>query len=268
MPRAENPWDEVGRRLQDGPGRSSIFDVTAQACESILNAVDPRGGARALEIGCGRGDFLALAAARDIEIVGLDLAPEMVRVLKSRYPRASAIVGDATALPFADEAFDLVVCSFTLGFVEDRRRAIAEAWRVLAPGGRYALTTWNLIPGAYFAFVEEAVRRHGERGEDAFVPSNPGTRYYEDLLLGAGFREVRVATLGLALHFARATDVLEVVRTSGKARALVESQSDDARQRIEAELVSRMERVGDAEFHMEMPAFLVQGTKRSSRDAT
>lgn len=261
MPRAQNPWDEVGQRLQHGHGNSSLFDVTARAGEAILSAVDLQGGARALEIGCGRGDFLALAAERGIDIVGLDLAPEMVLAARARYPNASAIVGDGATLPFADGAFDLVICSFTLGFIADRRRAIAEAWRVLAPGRRYALTTWQLGAGGFFAFVEDAVRRYGVDEENAFSSSNPGTSYYKDLLVSVGFTDVRVTPLDLAIRCAQPTGVLAVLRTAGKSRALVESQRPDVRQRIEAELVSRMERVRDDEFHMQMPAFLVQGTK-------
>lgn len=261
MRRDQLSWDEVGRRLQHGPGSSSLFEVTAPAGEAILSAVDLQDGARALEIGCGRGDFLALAGERGGTIVGLDLAPEMVRAAKARYPGASAIIGDGAALPFADGAFDVVVCSFTLGFIADRRRAVAEAWRVLAPGGRYALTTWQLGVGGFLAFVEDAARRYGVGGEDAFSSTNPGPSYYKDLLVSTGFSDVLVRPLDLAIRCAQPTGVLGVLRTAGRARALVESQRPDVRQRIEAELVSRMERVGDDEFHMQMPACLVYGTK-------
>jgi SAM-dependent methyltransferase len=261
IPHHQLPWDEVGRRLQHGDGSSSLSEVTAPAGVAILSALDVRAGARGLEVGCGRGDFLALAAQHGIDIVGVDLAPQMVRATRARYPGASAIVGDGAALPFVDGAFDVVVCSFTLGFVADRGRAVAEARRVLAPGGRYALTTWQLGSGGFLAFVEDAVRRHGVDGEAAFASTNPGPSYYVDLLVSAGFGDVRVTPLDLAIRCARASGVLEVLRTTGKARALIESQRPDARERIEAELVSRMERVREDEFHMPMPAFLVHGTR-------
>lgn len=254
-------WDEVGRRLlQSDYESSSLFAVTAQAGEQILASAALGPGQRALEIGCGRGDFLALAAARGVDIIGLDLAPEMVQLAKTRHPTLPALVGDGTALPFTDAQFDAVVCSFTLGFIEDRHQAVREAYRVLRSGGRYALTTWRLDQPGFLSFVERAVRRHGVGGEDAFLASNPGVRYYRELLAAAGFLDVGSNFLELTIRCPRAIGVLDILRTAGKARALVESQASAARQLIEEELVASMERRAGA-YEMHMPAVLVQGTK-------
>ena len=103
-------------------------------------------GARAhgdvLEIAVGTGRNLPLFA-RDITLTGIQLSPRMLEVARRRadeFGRAAGLrLGDAQDLPFADESFDTVVCTLSLCSIPDENRAVAEAVRVLRPGGRFIL---------------------------------------------------------------------------------------------------------------------------------
>jgi len=87
-----------------------------------------------LEIGCGEGTNLA-RLARHGAAVGIDRYPAKARFAARAVPSARVATADATALPFADGAFRSVLIRDLLHHLPDRRRATAEAVRVLAPGG-------------------------------------------------------------------------------------------------------------------------------------
>lgn len=97
----------------------------------------------ALEIGGGGGAMAAGMLRRfpDVHLTVADIDPGMVRAVGPRLARfgrrAHAEVGDATALPFADARFDAVISCLMLHHVGDWEAAVAEAARVLRPGGRF-----------------------------------------------------------------------------------------------------------------------------------
>jgi ubiquinone/menaquinone biosynthesis C-methylase UbiE len=108
-----------------------------------------KAGDRVLEIGCGPGWFWVTAAGTmptGLALTLTDLSPGMVDEAVARctpLPFAS-VRGrqcDATALPFADDSFDVVIAMHMLYHVRDQEQALAEVRRVLRPGGTLAVTT-------------------------------------------------------------------------------------------------------------------------------
>ena len=101
-----------------------------------------RAGGRTLELGIGTGLNLAFYP-RHVRLTGIDLSPAMLAVAGRRAQalglEAELRVGDAQALDFPDDGFDAVVCTLSLCTIPDERRALAEAYRVLRPGGRLLL---------------------------------------------------------------------------------------------------------------------------------
>jgi ubiquinone/menaquinone biosynthesis C-methylase UbiE len=95
-----------------------------------------------LEVGIGTGLNLDSYPA-DVSITGVDLSPAMLDHARRRAAttgrRVSLQVGDAHRLEFPDATFDTVVCTFALCAIPDDRRAVAEMWRVLRPGGQLRL---------------------------------------------------------------------------------------------------------------------------------
>lgn len=133
------------RRIQDKT--AAHFDRQIAFFERILF-----GDGRAWVCSQAQGEVLELAAGTarnlpfypdDVEITAIELSPEMLDIARTRAAdvgRAADLrLGDAQALDFPDESFDTVTC--TLGFctIPDDRRAAAEAFRVLRPGGRLLL---------------------------------------------------------------------------------------------------------------------------------
>jgi ubiquinone/menaquinone biosynthesis C-methylase UbiE len=101
-----------------------------------------RAAGSTLELAVGTGLNLPLYA-NDVILTGVDWSPRMVQAAErsaSRLARSIALTrADATALPFDDERFDAVVCTFALCCIPDERAALAEAIRVLRPGGSLLL---------------------------------------------------------------------------------------------------------------------------------
>jgi ubiquinone/menaquinone biosynthesis C-methylase UbiE len=95
-----------------------------------------------LEIAVGTGRNLPLYP-QEVRLTGVDLSPAMLAVARQRAHRLGRAVdlrvGDAQALDFLDASFDTVVCTLPLCTIPDDRRAVAEAVRVLRPGGRLLL---------------------------------------------------------------------------------------------------------------------------------
>lgn len=107
-------------------------------------------GDRLLDMACGSGLALELAAIRGATCAGIDASPRLVAVAKLRNPDADIRVGDMGDLPWDDGSFD-VITSFR-GIWGTTPGALDEAYRVLAPGGRLAFTCWGNVkksPGAW-----------------------------------------------------------------------------------------------------------------------
>jgi ubiquinone/menaquinone biosynthesis C-methylase UbiE len=105
-----------------------------------------------LDVGTGPGVLLVELAARrpDLRLTGVDLSPDMItaaaRNLEPFRERASARVGDVTALPFPDRSFDLIVSSLSLHHWDHPEAAVPELTRTLRPGGRIYIYDFPFAP--------------------------------------------------------------------------------------------------------------------------
>lgn len=130
--------------------------------------VVPKAAGKVLELGIGGGlNLIHYDAANVTSVSGVDPSAEL-RAIAGKAPRAEGLTveiqdGTAEALPFADASFDCVVCTFTLCSVASPPAALAEARRVLKPGGRFLFCEHGLAPDAkvanWQAFIEPLWKR-------------------------------------------------------------------------------------------------------------
>ncbi|MFT3864460.1 MAG: methyltransferase domain-containing protein [Solirubrobacterales bacterium] len=124
-------YAEQGRRYD------STRRVSADVLAAVSEAIDPAPGRRLLDVGGGTGNYAAALRDRGWETLVLDPSATMRRQAESK--GLATIAGEATALPFAESSFDAVTMVSMIHQVGDWRGALAEARRVLRPGGRLAV---------------------------------------------------------------------------------------------------------------------------------
>lgn len=123
-----------------------------------LQGIDP--GGRVLEIGAGSGAMAAelLAAYPGVTVTVTDFDPEMVTAAERRLvpyaERSTARHADATALPFDDDAFDVVLSWIMLHHTIEWEKALAEAVRVVRPGGH--VVAYDLLSTAPLRALHQA----------------------------------------------------------------------------------------------------------------
>lgn len=185
-------------------------------------------GDRVLDVGCGTGVVARRAAAElgpDGDVVGLDLNEGMLDVARDESAGIGARIGwrqgDATELPFPNEAFDVVLCQQVLQFVSNPAAALREMRRVLAPDGRLALSAWRPIDfhGSYVTMADALERHVGEEAAAMMrSPFPPWDRTeLRDLVREAGFRGA-VITIGIGSM--RYPSVAEFVRREAASSPL------------------------------------------------
>jgi malonyl-CoA O-methyltransferase len=131
---------------------SPIVALEHRALLPWITHLHPR---RAIDVGCGTGRW-----TRRLSAIGLDLSPEMLAIAAGKPGlRGRLAVADATALPIANGASDLVLCALTLGHIRDQSAAMWELCRVLTPGGTLLLTDFH--PAAAARGWRRTFRRDG-----------------------------------------------------------------------------------------------------------
>ena len=118
-------------------------DQQVPTYEAALRRVDLRAGQRVLDIGCGVGTFLRLVAERGAQAFGLDASEALIELARTGVPSADLRVGEMEALPYEDDAFDLVTGFNAFFFANDFVAALREAGRVAKPGAPVVIQVWG-----------------------------------------------------------------------------------------------------------------------------
>ncbi len=164
--------------------------------EAYLKRIGLPRTAAVLEIGCGTGVVTRAIAARDGfagTVTGVDQSPHFIAVAKSLAgddPRVEFAVGDAHALDFVDASFDVAIAHTLVSHVRDPRAVLAEAARVVRPGG-----TVVIFDGDYasltFTCSDARLGQEMELAVQSIIMSAPRVmRELPRLLPGAGLRLV------------------------------------------------------------------------------
>lgn len=174
---------------------------------------------RVLDVAGGTGDvaFALCASCPPASIELTDFTPEMLAVARSRIEAGAArgvpvalAEADAHRLPYDDASFTLVTCAYGLRNFTDRRRAMREAARVLAPGGRYVVLEFATPPNALWRALYRFYLTH-------MIPLIGG------LVTGdaAGFRYLRDSIVG----FPTQDRIVEELRAAGFSHVSYEDRT-------------------------------------------
>ena len=136
-------WESAGRAWGSRAAEwAYLFEPYSRpANEAVFAQCGVSPGTSVLDIGCGSGFALRLAADRGAVVAGLDASDALLAVARVRTPDADLRLGDMNALPWAEDTFD-VVTSFN-SIWAGGEQAVSEVARVLHPGGRFAMTFWG-----------------------------------------------------------------------------------------------------------------------------
>lgn len=256
-------WERAASFYTDAFG-----PLTVQAAPALLDVVGASRGTVMLDVASGPGLVAAAAAARGASVTGVDFASTMVDQARRQHPAIEFREGDAESLAFADESFDAVVMSFGMLHLARPDAAIAEAHRILRPGGRYAFTVWTGPEKAVgFGMALGAIEKFGNT--QVALPDGPPFFRFSDVdatritLEQAGFINVEVRELALVWRLTSADDVFEALSRGGvRTAAVLRAQTPDALAAIR-EAVNRevgRYKVGGG-YELPMPAVLASGRK-------
>ena len=131
-------YDDLAAAWWDPRGRFAMLHWIAQARARLVPPAT-REGSVLLDLACGAGLLAPFVAGRGHRHVGVDLSPTAVPLARAH--GVAAVRGDVLRLPFADAVADVVVAGEVLEHVPDLAGALAEACRVLRPGGTLVVDT-------------------------------------------------------------------------------------------------------------------------------
>ncbi len=218
------------------------YDVAGPGCfahfgQRLVKVTGVEPGQRVLDVATGRGAVLFLAAecvGPAGEIIGIDLAEEMVRLASAEATRrglaAQIGVMDAEHLDFPDATFDRVLCGFGVMFFPDLHRALGEFRRVLKPGGRLGVSTWRVSQGDDLVTVLAQLGLMQVGDAPALQFTDP--ERLERPVVAAGFADVRVLIDEATFCYTDAEQYWQNARGTGMRRwldALDAAQRERAR---------------------------------------
>ena len=228
-------WERAAAHYSD-----TFASATRLFADGLLDAVTCGPGQRILDIACGPGPVSSLATMRGAQVTGIDFSAAMVAEARRRNPGISFEQADAESLPFADGSFDAVVCGFGVHHFASPVRALAEARRVLRPGGQFAFTVWASDEHVPQQLLVSTVRAHGTGVISLPTPPHGDINSPEAcarLLIESGFaqKSVRVSKLRSVLKVGSMAEVIAMLlKGTARSSALLQAQPADAMAAIHA----------------------------------
>jgi len=240
-------FDRFAGSLAANYERYFVPAIAAPLAGDLLELAAIGAGERVLDVACGTGVLARLAAVQvgpAGAVAGLDVNPGMLAVARSVAPSIDWHESAAESTPFADGAFDVVVCQLGLQFFTDRSAALREMRRALVPGGRL-LASVPGPPPRVFAILEHALRERVGAEAAGFVAAvfslaDPGE--IRTQIDEAGFEDAAVSSRTRSLRLPAPADFLWQYVLSTPLAGAVAALDERRRFELEREVVARWER--------------------------
>ena len=211
-----------------GPGARDWSDYNEPMCtpfyEAVLDAAGVGSGTELLDIGCGGGFALLLAARRGATVSGIDVTPELLDVARERVPGAELVLGDIEEpLPFEPASFDVVTAFNSVQYASDPVAVIKQTSHVVKPGGLISFLVWGppeqCESGVMFAELGPLMPPAPPASPGAVAWSEPGQ--LEQLATTAGLTPIAVADVANPLIYPDLATAVRTQLSSGPAQTAI-----------------------------------------------
>ena len=211
-----------------GPGARDWSDYNEPMCtpfyEAVLDATAVGPQTRLLDLGCGGGFALLLAARRGATVAGIDATPELIDIARERVPGAELVVGDLEeALPFEPESFDVVTAFNSVQYAADPVSVLKQMAHTAKTGGLIGVLVWgppeSCESGVMFAEMAPLMPPAPPAAPGAIAWSEPGQ--LEQLASSAGLTPVAVDDVANPLIYPDLATAVRTQLSSGPAQAAI-----------------------------------------------
>ena len=247
MSASARTWGELwGDRARDWAGNE---EQQLPVYEAALAHVPIGSGDRVLDVGCGTGVFLRLAADQGAEVTGLDASENLLAVARGRVPEAELHHGDLQTLPFPDGAFDLVTGFTSFFFADDMVAALREAGRVASRHGHVVIEVFGAPERCELELVKSAIAPFRPRGADGEEVRYWRPGMVEELAAAADLRVVEAFTCTTAYDYPDEERFLRAMLSAGGAARVAGAEREPA---LRAALLEAMAgcRRADGGYHV------------------
>lgn len=234
------PLTSVPIKFEDGAAYERMMGTWSRLVGSVfLDWVAPPPGLNWLDIGCGNGSFTELIVQRcaPAQVIGIDPSEAQLKFARSRAGMGDVVfeTGDAMALPYPDNSFDIAVMALVLFFVPDPAKGVAEMMRVVRPGGTVAIYVWDILGGG---FPQEPIQAELEKMGIARIwpPSAPISRMEElkALWSSSGFEATEMKEITVERGFADFEDYFNTSLLGTTIGIKVAAMPEVERERLKA----------------------------------
>jgi SAM-dependent methyltransferase len=253
-------------RFDDGAAyERGMGGWSVPAGEIFLDWVKPPQALRWLDVGCGNGVFseLAMRRCQPTSMNGIDPSPAQISYAQSRPGAKGATfqLGDAMALPFGDDSFDIATMALVIFFVPDPAKGVAEMARSVRPGGIVAAYAWDILGGGFpFHPVQAAMRGMGMK--TPFPPSVDAANIdrLQALWTGANLTAVETRTIDVTRIFPDFDSFWDVSTNSSALRPVLAAMDPSQLQQLRDATKANLTLAPDGSITYQARANAVKGT--------
>jgi ubiquinone/menaquinone biosynthesis C-methylase UbiE len=203
-----------------------------------------------LELACGTGRVtrhLLNKIPADGRLTATDLNPDMIAVAKEivTSDKVEWRTADAQELPFDDNSFDHIICQFGVMFFPDKAKAMAEAYRLLQPGGTYIFNVWDDLQFNPRSMMIKTIMED-IMGNDApdFLRKGPYSWFDKNEIRGllqlTGFKKVELEVVYKTAYYEKAEDLISGFVKGSPLSAYLAEQTEELRNKIVSSLVEKV----------------------------